>query len=712
MKKVLYTILIVAVMASICLVPGVAFAQSVTFYAMSYDGQQLASASWYSFSTTTLESLQTEAQNRLESSYTSPTSGLTYTADFSTLYSDPTLNTPITSADAASVSYVYVKYNPQKTITVYQRTVDGVNFGSYTYGPISNPSELFGLTIQTEEPSYSSVGLYLDTNWTSLTFDNYSTAFDNGYVYAYYSQNTYVQFFYVLNGEQTYIYGAYFSNGQPTTPNSSAVNNAIPSGYKIENWYSDSALTNVVTTFPGASGAGMEFYAKLVEDIPEFTVTVVLSLNNKLTQIYQSYTFTGGEVISIPNPSLNGYTFKSFHTAYPCTDSNVLQNLGTATQNESIYAFMTPNSISLKIYYTDSPQGAPYLAHTLSVPYNTTPNVNEYITRPGYSLIKRTSDASGNNIVTSFGPLTEDTTWYCFYSQTVTVSYFTSYVNSDYSVFLESKEVPVGTRAPAISIPEQTGYKFLGYSTSRNGTISSELPVVTGQTNIYLVYGFVVEEGSSVYVYSVTLTLDKNYTLTSPTKYASSLQDISKITFDDVYVSFGMNLNDTITYTQFATPVPSVENSYSISSASSFSVAYNVVSSLDFYNKTTYTFKLLSFEQIGGINNRFYLKFDFDSQNQNFNYSAVISLTGENVMMTEQEYIIDADTALLIDTPSDPNDLLGNGVGSIFGMFFNSVGSFLGDILSYNLFGVLPLWTLVVVPLVLSLIVLVIKAFI
>ena len=165
--------------------------------------------------------------------------------------------------------------------------------------------------------------------------------------------------------------------------------NPTETGYTFNNWYTDSALTNVAT-FPATITAAKTFYSKWTAN----TYTITLNANGGsggTGSVNIAYGTAKGNYPSITKPTRTGYTFNGFYSAtsggtqwYDANGNSV--RTFDLTSNTTWYAQWSINSYTLTINPNGGSWGGTTASSTATQNYATTKSIAAP-TRAGYVFV-------------------------------------------------------------------------------------------------------------------------------------------------------------------------------------------------------------------------------------------------------------------------------------------------------------------------------------
>ena len=187
-------------------------------------------------------------------------------------------------------------------------------------------------------------------------------------------------------------------------------------GYTFVNWYSDTSLTNKVTSTTTFKNETSNLYAKWAAN--SFTVTLNPNQGSVTpTSITVSY---DGTYADLPTASRTGYTFKGWYTSSSSGDKITTSTKVTKTDDHTLYAQWTPNNYTITFNGNGSTSGS-MSQQTCSYGIECTITANAFA-KSGYTFAGWSTSSSGSIAYTNKQKVTSigNTTLYAIWVVTTT----------------------------------------------------------------------------------------------------------------------------------------------------------------------------------------------------------------------------------------------------------------------------------------------------
>ena len=326
--------------------------------------------------------------------------------------------------------------------TVYDELTNGITAGGMNNSELANASYIY-----IESP--------FSTNTTNLVkYTTNNSKFDKFYI-TYYDGTTSLK-------EETYTYGK--DKTLSYTP--------TKSGYVFAGWYTDSELTNKITSISSSTEGDINLYAK-------WTKTYTITYYNGDTKV-KTQTYTPGTKQSLYEYSKTGYTFGGWYTDTKYT-TKVTEISASTTGDKTYYAKMTANSYNIN-YYNGSTKITGLTPSTYT--YGSGATLPSY-SKTGYVFGGWYTDTNYTTKVTSVSTsATGDKT---YYMKLTNASYSISYYDENSKLVNDltptSYTYGSGATLPTYTCP--TGYKFVEWTNSSGTAISSISTSDTGNYSLY-----------------------------------------------------------------------------------------------------------------------------------------------------------------------------------------------------------------------------------
>jgi uncharacterized repeat protein (TIGR02543 family) len=237
------------------------------------------------------------------------------------------------------------------------------------------------------------------------------------------------------------------------------------SGYTLENWYTDTALTTV-----------FDFDTPIVENItlyanwtltPIVYHTVTFDTNGGDTEDFTQQVVDGNTISFVDAPKRAGYSFTGWYTDISLTESYRF-DYGTAiTADTDLYASWRQNNRAAYYVTFDSNGGSPEYTQTVLDGENAqepTPTLS------GYTFGGWYTDEDPFTAPFDFDtPITANITLYAYWTETPVV-YHTVTFDTNGGDPYPSQEVPDGGTFTFTVAPTRAGYSFTGWHSDRDCT--------------------------------------------------------------------------------------------------------------------------------------------------------------------------------------------------------------------------------------------------
>ena len=320
---------------------------------------------------------------------------------------------------------------------------------------------------------YTFLGWYTSrTNGTQVISSTTVTTASNHTIYAHWRANTY-----------TVTYNANNGSVSPSSKNVTYGNTygtlAKPSrtGYNFDGWYTSATGGTLITSSTQVTTASNHtIYAHWSAN----GLTVNFDANGG--SVYQSsknvtYGSTYG---TLPTPSKSGNRFTGWYTAKVGGTKIEPSTTVTTMENHTLYAHWTGITYFISLDPNGGSLSTTFKMVTFNSNYGTLPKPS----RSGYNFLGWFTAKEGGTEVTSSTRMTtpKNHTLYAHWS----VDSFTVTFNANGgSVSPSSKSVTYGATYGTLPTPSRTGYKFLGWYTSKTGgtKVTSSTKVTNGKNH-------------------------------------------------------------------------------------------------------------------------------------------------------------------------------------------------------------------------------------
>jgi uncharacterized repeat protein (TIGR02543 family) len=438
---------------------------------------------------------------------------------------------------------LYAKWS-ETTYSIHYGNLEGYGINNSSNPTSYKENDQIILKDPTPNAGYEFVGWYLSDGVTKISkIEDMSSdiTLSAGWTYKKYSIN------YELNGGTSnknpktyYIVNDTITLNNPTRPN-----------YIFAGWYSDSKLTNRVTSITKGSTGDKTLYAKWTPVSYKITYNLNGGTNNSSNPLTYNVTT---QTITLKNPTKAGYTFSGWYSdsklTYPVT--SIVKG---STGDKTLYAKWTP--VSYKITYNLN-GGTNNNSNPLT--YNVTTQIITLNnpTRAGYTFSGWYSDSKLTNKVTSIkkGSTGNKT----LYAKWTPITYKITYkLNKGTNNKYNPSTYKVTTKTITLKNPTRVGYTFSGwYSDSKCKTkVANIKKGSTGNKTLYAKWTKISvskvstptlknEKGNKLKVtfkavkgvkeYEIQYSTDKNFKKSVKTlKTTKTTYTISKLTKNKTY---------------------------------------------------------------------------------------------------------------------------------------------------------------------------------
>ncbi|CDE09098.1 putative uncharacterized protein [Bacillus sp. CAG:988] len=341
-------------------------------------------------------------------------------------------------------------------------TSKSITYGS-TYGTLPTPSRT----------GYTFLGWYTSrTNGTQVISSTTVTTASNHTIYAHWRANTYMVTYNANNGSVS-------PASKNVTYGSSYGTLAKPSrtGYNFDGWYTSATGGTLITSSTQVTTASNHtIYAHWSAN----GLTVNFDANGgSVSPSSKSVTY-GSTYGTLPTPSKSGNRFTGWYTAKVGGTKIEPSTTVTTLENHTLYAHWT----GITYFITLDPNGGSVSTTFKMVTFNSNYGTLPKPSRSGYNFLGWFTAKEGGTEVTSSTRMTtpKNHTLYAHWS----VDSFTVTFNANGgSVSPSSKSVTYGATYGTLPTPSRTGYKFLGWYTSKTGgtKVTSSTKVTNGKNH-------------------------------------------------------------------------------------------------------------------------------------------------------------------------------------------------------------------------------------
>ena len=337
-----------------------------------------------------------------------------------------------------------------------------VTYGS-SYGTLARPTRT----------GYNFDGWYTSaTGGMLITSSTQVTTASNHTIYAHWSTNGLTVNF-DANGGSVYqssknvTYGSTY--GTLPTPSKS--------GNRFTGWYT--AKVGGTKIEPSTTVTTMENHT-LYAHWTGITYFISLDPNGgSLSTTFKMVTFNSNYG-TLPKPSRSGYNFLGWFTAKEGGTEVTSSTRMTTPKNHTLYAHWSVDSLTV----TFSANGGSVSPSSKSVTYGGTYGTLPTPTRTGYTFLGWFTSKTGGTQVNSSTKVTNGKN-HTLYAQWSASSSSVIYNANGGSVSPSSKSVTYGNTYGTLPTPSRTGYKFLGWYTSKTGgtQVTPSTKVTTTETH-------------------------------------------------------------------------------------------------------------------------------------------------------------------------------------------------------------------------------------
>ena len=289
------------------------------------------------------------------------------------------------------------------------------------------------------------------------------------------------------------------------------LNDITLNGYTFKGWYLDSEFTNAITKIESGSTGNKELYAKWEENTKEQTgFTLEFDANNvncsnlpDAVENITSYEFTSDN-----EPTADNFIFKGWDVNPNATTPTYTRDTTILlTGDIKLYAIWESSSYTIQFNDNGGSDGPGTIVKNISedliIP-DTIP------TRDQYTFLGWSKSKNDTTTLYQAGETFQDHSSFMLYAIWEHNTYRLSYTYSD--SHLRCKNLPSSSKdnyeyTISDEIPTRTGYKFLGWSTSKDNLIAEykagDKITITDNTYLYAVW----EEDTTL---TPTLSYDAN----------------------------------------------------------------------------------------------------------------------------------------------------------------------------------------------------------
>lgn len=372
-----------------------------------------------------------------------------------------------------------------------------VTFGN-TYGTLARPTK----TGYTFDGWYTSA-----TGGTLVTSSTQVTTSANHTIYAHWSSDAYTVTFDATGGSvyqtsKSVTYGSTY--GSLPTP--------TKTGYRFTGWYTSiSGGTKIESTTTVTTIGSHTLYAHWTGN------TYIVNLDPNGGTVSTSFKMITYNSLygTLPKPSRSGYDFLGWFTEKDGGTEVTSATRMTTSKNHTLYAHWSVDSYKVSFNANGGTVSPTSKSVTYGSPYGALPTP----TKEGYQFQGWYDGFSGGDLVTS-STIVSATKDHTLYARWDTSVYTVSFDANGGTVNTPFKTIAYGNMYGTLPTPTRTGYKFLGWFTSKTGGT-----VVTSSTKVTTTQSHTVYAHWQSYTY--TVTYDANGGSVSPAS--------KNVTYGDTY---------------------------------------------------------------------------------------------------------------------------------------------------------------------------------
>lgn len=400
--------------------------------------------------------------------------------------------------------YSFIKItNSTKAYTTLINNVSAYEIHLFGDEIFLSGNPLMTYNISTGKYRYINIGLSsVGGKITTSFYDNtlYSVAYGALYKapFTAYTNSTYLVSFNANGGDSTPT-PAYYEYNKTY----SVLPVIYKSGYDLDGWYKEVALTNKVTEASTMSTASNHtLYAKWNPTV----YSNYFNANGGSGSQYQNATYLQ-PLGTLPVPTRTGYTFTGWFTSTSGGTQVTSSTIQSNTYSTSYYAQWTPATYTLTFDHQGGTSGTTSKSITYLSTYGTLPTP----TRTGYSFKGWFTASSGGTQRYDTTSVTT-TTDITLYAQWTALSYTVSFDSQGGST-VSSRTVYFGSTYGSLSTPTKTGYTFVGWFDSIVGGTQFTSATLVNTASNHTLYGRWTPK-----TYTITYNTNGGNAITADTK--------------------------------------------------------------------------------------------------------------------------------------------------------------------------------------------------